>query len=206
VGDSSNTDRLEKIPFAEVNLTLLSNWTSLEPAKVSVTNEAIATVSDPANDYYGTYSRGETTSLAAAASPGVDITGTIQPNNDGITNKVVNPSPPTSASDTVAVIVSGVAPSPISVSGEISAPTLPNKTTFTLTGCGTPNNKAEFSCTIASGDDLNIVVTANYSITTGSGSNKVTTPYSCSESYSQSNVTTDITGLVITLSSSSCPP
>lgn len=204
VGDSTNVDRLEKVPFAEVNLTLLSNWSSADAAKVSVTNEAIATVSDPANDYYGTYSRGETTSLAAAASPGVDITASIDPSNDGITNTTVNPSPPASASDTVAVTVSGVAPSPILVSGEISAPTLPNKTTFTLTGCGTPNNKAEFSCTIASGDNLNIVVTANYSITTGSGNNKITTPYSCSTSYSQSNVTTDITGLVITLSS--CPP
>jgi uncharacterized protein (UPF0333 family) len=208
INDASNTDRLEKIPFSEVNLTLLSQWSSADSAKVSVTNEDIATISDPANDYYGTYSRGETVSIAAAASPGVDITSTMHPNNQGITNKVVNLSPPTSASDTVAVIVDAAAAAPVNVSGEIDAPTLPNKTTFSISGCGTLNNKEEFSCSIASGSNLNITVTANYSIKTGNGPSAITNYYSCQTTYSATNVTSDISGLVITVpaSGSTCPP
>ncbi len=203
VADSNNADRLEKVPFAEVNLTLLSFWESADELKVSVTDDRdIATISDPANDYYGTYNRGEATSLDAAASPGIAITSTMHPSNDGITNKIVTPL--SSLSDAVSVIVSGVAPSPITVNGSISAPTLPNKTTFSISGCGIPDKKGEFSCTIASGDDLNIILTANYEITTGSGNSKITTPYSCSTSYSESNVIADIPNLTMELSS--CPP
>lgn len=194
VGDSNNTDRLEKVPFSEVNLTLLSDWTSADAAKVSVTSEDIATLSDPVNDYYGTYSRGEITSLAAAASPGVDITSSIHPSNDGITNMIVNPSPPTSASDAVATVVSGTAPNPITVSGSISAPGLPGGTKFTFSGCGTLDNQGDFSCNISSGDDVNISVIAfkkNSACDPAGGG-----------SYSASNVTSDITGIVINVT---CP-
>lgn len=51
-------DWLSKVPFYEVNLTLLSNWSSNAPSVATVTNEAIETVINPELNYYGTYSRG----------------------------------------------------------------------------------------------------------------------------------------------------
>lgn len=82
-----NEDRLEKTPFSEVNLSLLSRWDSDSVTEVTVTNEAVATIADPANDYYGTYSRGWIDALAETA--GVPVTANIADSNNGIT-QVVN--------------------------------------------------------------------------------------------------------------------
>jgi len=82
-----NDDRLEKIPFSEVNLSLLSGWESNSVTEVIVTDEAVATIADPANNYYGTYSRGWIEALAVTA--GASVTATIADSNNGIT-QVVN--------------------------------------------------------------------------------------------------------------------
>lgn len=204
VTDTNNADRLEKVPFAEVNLSLLSNWTSATPALVSVTDEAVATISDPANDYYGSYSRGLLETLAAAPAPGVDITSSILPGNDGITQMVVDPSPPSSLSDTVAVIVDGVAASPITISGSIDGSGLPGGTKFNITGCSISQGGGgkNFECTKASGSDVSITVTASYEVTTGSGQNKITTTVNCLGTFNQEDVETDITGVTISLTCS----
>lgn len=55
---SGESDWLAKVPFYEVNLTLLADWSSSVPSVATITNEPIETIVDPANDYYGTYSRG----------------------------------------------------------------------------------------------------------------------------------------------------
>lgn len=192
IADSNNLDRLEKIPFAQVNLSLLSQWLSEDDTKVTVTSEDVATISDPANSYYGTYSRGEITPLVAVASPGVDITSTMDPTNDGITQIAVNPSPASPKSDTMAVTVAGVS-SNITVSGSVDGSTLPGGTKFTMTGCNLAAN-GNFSCTYPSGSDVNISVEAYKKNTAcdpaGGGS------------FSQSNVTSDLTGISITLT---CP-
>ncbi|MGY3927129.1 hypothetical protein [Aeromonas simiae] len=49
---------IAKIPFQDVNMTLLSEWSSGDSNKATVTSQPIATVVDPTNNYYGTYSRG----------------------------------------------------------------------------------------------------------------------------------------------------
>lgn len=49
---------LAKVPFYEVNLTLLGEWSSSNPGVATVTSEPIETIVDPENNYYGTYSRG----------------------------------------------------------------------------------------------------------------------------------------------------
>ena len=101
MADAGNTDRLEKIPFAEVNLSLLANWTTADATKVTVTDEAVATIADPASDYYGTYSRGYINALALTASTA--ITGTISDSNNGITQLVDNSN--VNVSDSVDVVV-----------------------------------------------------------------------------------------------------
>jgi hypothetical protein len=195
VGDSTNVDRLEKVPFAEVNLTLLSLWSSADTSKVTVSNEDIEEISDPDNDYYGTYSRGKLDAVAASPSPGTQVTSAMHPNNQGITNMVVNPSPPASLSDNVSVIVEASATPTVTVSGSLSSSGLPGGTKFTVSGCSdTVTNQGDFSCTIASGDDVNIIVTAYKK-------NTICDPAG-GGSYSATNVTSDLTGIVINVT---CP-
>lgn len=115
VASASKTDRLDIIPFAEVNLSLLALWNSSNAANVSVTNEAANTIVDPINDYFGTYSRGWVSALTQSTS--TDITATIRDNNDGFTQLT---SPPlityTNLSDTVEVNV-GAGSGPVTISG-----------------------------------------------------------------------------------------
>ncbi|WP_258807246.1 prepilin-type N-terminal cleavage/methylation domain-containing protein [Pseudidiomarina sp. CB1] len=70
---NGEADWLTKVPFYEVNLTLLGDWDSANDAVATVTNEPIETIVDPANDYYGTYSRGRLRTVAGG-STSVDIT------------------------------------------------------------------------------------------------------------------------------------
>ncbi|MFC3203834.1 prepilin-type N-terminal cleavage/methylation domain-containing protein [Alteromonas oceani] len=70
------------VPFYDVNLTLLSGWQSDNAPIATVTNEPVQTVIDPANNYYGTYSRGR----AEALSDGIaNIAVSAYANNAGIT-------------------------------------------------------------------------------------------------------------------------
>jgi prepilin-type N-terminal cleavage/methylation domain-containing protein len=101
VSDVSHEDRLDKVPFSEINLTLLSAWESDAPTDVSVTNEPVAIVEDPTVDYYGTYSRGLIT--AHAVSTGTEVTSTISDNNNGFT-EITDPTN-TDVSDAITVDV-----------------------------------------------------------------------------------------------------
>ena len=87
VGDSGNLDRLEKVPFSEVNLSLLAHWTTADNTKITVTDEAVATIADPASNYYGTYTRGYINALAVTGE--TIVTATISDSNNGIT-QIVN--------------------------------------------------------------------------------------------------------------------
>lgn len=206
VGNSSNLDRLEKVPFAEVNLTLLSKWNSTDTTgtKVTVTNEPVATVSDPINNYYGSYSRGLINAKGAAPSPGIPVLSSIHPNNQGFTQKVVNLLPPLSFSDSLAVIVDGAAPSPVMISGSINGAGLPGGTKFGLTGCSIVSGGGgkNFACTKASGTNVEIIATASYEVTTGTGQNRVTTTVNCVGSFKQNNVQSNISGISIGLTCS----
>ena len=111
IQSASKTDRLDIIPFTEINLSLLAGWNSSNSGNVSVTNDAIATIADPVNNYYGTYSRGWVSALAIA-SPAADITATIQDGNDGLTQIGLTPS----LSDTITINV-GPSAGAITISG-----------------------------------------------------------------------------------------
>jgi hypothetical protein len=137
-GEPANPDRLEKVPFSEVNLTLLSNWSSAQSTLVSVASEPVATIADPDNDYYGTYRRGWISALDETETAGVEITTTIRPNNDGFTQLDIEPDV-VEETDAIMVKVEGEG-SPFTISGtyEISFPLGNTKgsTTIHLTPAG----------------------------------------------------------------------
>ncbi|WP_051275625.1 type IV pilus modification PilV family protein [Aestuariibacter salexigens] len=76
-------------PFYDINLTLLSDWSSKDTNIVTVTQEPIQTIVDPVNDFYGTYSRGRLEALrdgitntrvfSTAFNSGITGTGAISP-------------------------------------------------------------------------------------------------------------------------------
>lgn len=56
--NNNEADWINKVPFYEVNVTLLGNWEASNTSVAGITNEPIETIVDPANSYFGTYSRG----------------------------------------------------------------------------------------------------------------------------------------------------
>ncbi|CAB0149446.1 Type II secretion system protein I [Pseudidiomarina piscicola] len=67
-------DWLSKVPFYEVNLTLLGEWDSSAPSVATVTSEPIETIVDPENNYYGTYSRGRLqTASGGTTTVGIEV-------------------------------------------------------------------------------------------------------------------------------------
>lgn len=109
-----NIDRLEKIPFSEVNLSRLTHWNSTALANATVTDEAIATIVDPINNYYGTYSRGY---MTAVSPPGTTVNSIISSNNNGLTQIVDATN--TNISDLVTVNIAAGG-SPITITGTYS--------------------------------------------------------------------------------------
>lgn len=73
---ADETNWLTKVPLYEVNLTLLGDWESTNATVAPITNEAIQTIVDPENNYYGTYSRGRLQALFGGASTVAMAVGT----------------------------------------------------------------------------------------------------------------------------------
>jgi prepilin-type N-terminal cleavage/methylation domain-containing protein len=69
-------------PFYDVNLTLLSSWSTANNTVATVTQEAIKSIVDPANDFYGTYSRGRVEALADGSTL---LLASANAHNGGIT-------------------------------------------------------------------------------------------------------------------------
>lgn len=121
INSATNTDRVDKIPFSEVNLSLLSNWTSNNISKVTVTNEAVATIPDPDNNYYGAYSRGFIFALNET-DPDPVVTSVMRTDNDGLTQINNRPSPGTSTDSVNIAISPGLGPVTISGTYNITYP------------------------------------------------------------------------------------
>lgn len=194
INDTANLDRLEKVPFAELNLTLLSQWSSASTVQATVTNEPVATISDPSNDYYGTYSRGwidALVSTGASTVSGVDITASIEPSNDGITQLTVNPSPLTSLTDTVDVRIAATG-SNVTVTGELFLLDAPGgvKVTLNTAECTFDSGSdGPYTCSFSSGTNVTISITAY----------KKNTCEVPNGTFSQLNVTSDVSGADITI-------
>lgn len=93
--DSADEELLAKVPFNELNLTLLANWslTTTNQSYATVTNEPVQTIVDASQNYYGTYSRGRLSALQATPSTGnviqsIPVTANIRTSNSGITSTI----------------------------------------------------------------------------------------------------------------------
>jgi len=151
ISNTLNAGRLEKVPFAEVNLTQLSVWSSGQPATVSVTNEPVATIADPDNDYYGTYSRGWATALEQTT--GVDINTTMRTNNDGFTQVTTGSVP--EKGDTV-IVEAGPPGEELSITGTYSIG-------FPLGRTNTPTIHPSSNCALGTGNNFFCSVNAPWS-------------------------------------------
>ncbi|MCP8688492.1 type IV pilus modification PilV family protein [Marinobacterium sedimentorum] len=88
----SSKDWLQYVPFYEINMTLLTTWSTASTAVATVTSQNIDTVVDDATDYYGVYSRGRVTG-GTTTSAATTITATSKTDNTGILgNTYANPS------------------------------------------------------------------------------------------------------------------
>ncbi|MGL5660438.1 MAG: type IV pilus modification PilV family protein [Aeromonas sp.] len=103
--DTSITGYLAKVPFQDINLTMLAEW-SMTPLSgqltgevsdyAQVSNEPVDTIVDLNNYYFGTYSRGflaakKTTKDMNQALQSVKVKATIYQGNSGVTATLISP-------------------------------------------------------------------------------------------------------------------
>ncbi len=88
--DSSVT-WLDRVPFNEVNVTLLASWHSDDTDSVSVTNSPILSLSSTTPDYYGVTLRGKTT-VKSTGDGSASISAHLLPSNSGLTGGVTRPT------------------------------------------------------------------------------------------------------------------
>jgi prepilin-type N-terminal cleavage/methylation domain-containing protein len=136
--DSTDEELLAKVPFNELNLTLLANWslTTANQSYATVTNEPVQTIVDASQNYYGTYSRGRLSALQATPSTGnviqsIPVTANIRTSNSGITSTVaISPEDLAnqSANINVRITASTGNNAKLRVTGDIKCLTDPKKT------------------------------------------------------------------------------
>ena len=80
----ADTTGLDKIPFNEVNLTLLASWASSNTSVVTVTNEAIKDITSATSEYYGVYNRGRA-NVVSGNGGSANVTAYVLPSNSGLT-------------------------------------------------------------------------------------------------------------------------
>ncbi|RUO49377.1 prepilin-type N-terminal cleavage/methylation domain-containing protein [Pseudidiomarina donghaiensis] len=179
-------DWITKVPFYEVNVTLLGEWDSSLEAVATVTNEEISTIVNPEEDYYGNYSRGRVQAISGGQST-VNIV--VNEGNSGILG--VAPIHPNEVNQTIAsnltVTVRAVTEDDqtnlYSISGQFEC--LYRK----VTGQGESweaCKKNDYNGLTISTSDLNISCDFNYVGTGGTPS------YSCSGIRQGSNLTVTI--------------
>ncbi len=81
--DVDDSDILKKVPFYDINMTLLSRWESASAA-VTVANEVIKSLDSTNTDYYGVYRRGYITPITDTASGGIAVTATAYQGNSSV--------------------------------------------------------------------------------------------------------------------------
>ncbi|MFC0444309.1 prepilin-type N-terminal cleavage/methylation domain-containing protein [Pseudidiomarina halophila] len=166
---ANESDWIEKVPFYEVNLTLLGEWASTNSAVAEVSNEAIQTIVNPDQDYYGTYSRGRVQALD-------DGTATIRMQSQSgnasiLANQAIHPDD-TGSSKTSSLNVS--------VTSQVDEET----ELFSVTGdlrCITRDNKGnEVACKSSDLNNLSISVSnLNISCELKKGTGNSTSSFSC---------------------------
>ncbi|WP_421208959.1 type IV pilus modification PilV family protein [Aeromonas sp. 602396] len=163
--DLTSQDLLAKVPFQDINLTMLAEW-SLVPLSgqltgsasdyVGVTNEPVKTVVDLGSYYFGSYSRGylsakKSTKDASNVLQSASIKVTAYQGNSGITASLISPVDRSEAK---------VATMPISI--DTSSQTVPTLTVSGRIECleqGNGNNTAPVSCSKNTFGGLNVSTT-----------------------------------------------
>lgn len=85
---AGNSDWLENASFYEANLTLLFDWTSSNTSIATVSSQEISAIYDPANNYYGSFSRGSVAIQSGATAGSSVITAKARISNSGVTGGV----------------------------------------------------------------------------------------------------------------------
>ncbi|MGE6168402.1 prepilin-type N-terminal cleavage/methylation domain-containing protein [Aeromonas media] len=193
-GSKANPDindaDLAKIPFQDVNMTLLGHWSS-SSSNGTVTSQPIATIDDTGvnsnydNNYYGTYSRGRLTANNTTYSGTVDnpviITVKSFKNNFGLVGENIPPGDNTAAISTLQVSI--LAPSQLpttNVNGVIKC--LDLKTTTTGTGNNKVTVNSAVSCTNTSKNLNQSVSNGNVTCVVQDIGSPAEASYSCSGS------------------------
>lgn len=178
--DTAGSTYLQKVPFFDINMTLISQWSSSNTAVATVASEPIQTL-DLNKSYYGVYSRGYTAPISSGATV-IKVTA-FQGNSSVAAYQINNKSAemPVSAydnskavTDTLTLSVDGtLAPETVIASGRlycldqtsITTGTGNDKVTnYSATACLTNGNNKTFdllnlSCTKS---DININASPAY--------------------------------------------
>ncbi|HAT6344611.1 TPA: prepilin-type N-terminal cleavage/methylation domain-containing protein [Aeromonas hydrophila] len=167
--DTSAVDYLTKVPFQDINLTMLAEW-AMAPQSLltgnatdyaAVTNETVKTVVDLNNYYFGSYSRGYMTAKKSTKDSNqvlqsVTVRVTAYQGNSGITASLISPRDQSLAqtADMLVKVDTGSQTVPtVSVSGWIQCltrgtggknppPVACSKNTFNRLSITTPNSGA----------------------------------------------------------------
>lgn len=181
-GDSPD---LAKIPFQDVNLTLLSKWSSSDIAN-PVTSQPIPTN----NNKLGTFSRGRLTANSPTSTPITISTESYQGNSGVVGDPISQSDIDGTITATLQVSIQGSAQLPITnVNGVIKCLDLLTTTTTTGTGqdrvtvttnsavpCTKPSDKLQATVTVSTGNvtctiqDIGSPAEASYSCSGAAGS------------------------------------
>ena len=173
-------DWLNIVPFYEVNLTLLTEWSSDMPTKASVTSQTIVNIGDVSGGYYNSYSRGKVTALASGSET-PSITAISRLHNTGVTGGINYSSPIYGISDydntwpssepshSILVTLPGSSSS-LSISGKfIRANVSANFSTLQVSGVTcevdtfTGGNELAYSCPVTSGSNVTLAYSSSAS-------------------------------------------
>lgn len=140
---AGDTDWKAITPFYDVNLTLLSNWSTANSNVATVTQEAIKSIVDPANDFYGTYSRGRVEALADGTTT---VSASAYAHNAGITgtapiSPVDEASPRTDNTVTITVDSQSAAEKFFALIANINCLITVDAVTGVVDACDTNNDK-----------------------------------------------------------------
>lgn len=191
---TSASDYLAKVPFYDINMTLLTQWSSSNTNVATVYSDPIKTLTDADSDYYGVYKRGYiiddktgTTVITATAYQGNSSIAAYQKNNQDPEMAVTDYDNSKALTDTVSLTVGGtVTPGVVVVSGSLycldqtstTTGTGQNKeTTYSAIACDTNGNNKTFDVlTLSSSDSSVATCTLSAVNTTASPAYR---PFSC---------------------------
>lgn len=129
---------LSKVPFNELNLTLLANWSvaSADQTYLTVTNEAVNTVVNVSANYYGVYSRGRLNALLSTGDAFKTVSASIRRSNSGLTASTqALTSDLSDTSATLAVKVQVTSVDKVNVHGTIKCLSDPSQNSSTPNAC-----------------------------------------------------------------------